>query len=127
MAVASNDFRRIIVIQTAFLGDVILITPLIRATKCLFPDAEIDVLVIPETESILANNPHVRRILTFDKRRNKISSVRSVEPESTTTISSTQLKPRRQRSILRSSFLVTMAAEIFLFITACSAQYQGFA
>ena len=63
---------RILIIQTAFLGDVILITPLIRATREVFPHATIDVLVIPETAPVLANNPHVRRVITFDKRGNKV-------------------------------------------------------
>jgi heptosyltransferase-2 len=62
---------RILVIQTAFLGDVILITPLLRAAHELFPQALIDVLVIPETAPVLANNPHINSIRTFDKRGNK--------------------------------------------------------
>ena len=66
-----SEPRRVLIIQTAFLGDVILITPLIRATHELFPEASIDVLVIPETVPVLANNPDIRRILTFDKRGNK--------------------------------------------------------
>jgi heptosyltransferase-2 len=67
-----NRYERIIIIQTAFLGDVILMTPLIRATRQLFPEAVIDVLVIPETSPVLANNPHLNRVLTFDKRGNKV-------------------------------------------------------
>ncbi len=63
---------KILIIQTAFLGDVILITPLVRATKELFPEAHIDVLVIPQTREVLAHNPHVREVLTFDKRRHKM-------------------------------------------------------
>ncbi len=66
-----SEMRRILIIQTAFLGDVILITPLIRATHELFPEALIDVLVIPGTAPVLAGNPHIRRVLTFDKRGNK--------------------------------------------------------
>lgn len=65
------EMRSILIIQTAFLGDVILVTPLIRATHLLFPEARIDVLVIPETAPVLANNPYIRRVLTFDKRGNK--------------------------------------------------------
>lgn len=66
------DARRILIIQTAFLGDVILITPLIRATSEVFPKARIDVLTIPETAPVLADNPHIRDTLTFDKRGNKV-------------------------------------------------------
>ncbi|MGD8628899.1 MAG: hypothetical protein PVH52_07430, partial [bacterium] len=57
---ARVDYGRILIIQTAFLGDVILITPLIRATREIFPGAAIDVLVTPQTAGILENNPHIR-------------------------------------------------------------------
>lgn len=65
---------KILVIQTAFIGDVILITPLIRAIKVLFPQAILDVMVIPQTENVLENNPHIHEILLFDKRKNKVLS-----------------------------------------------------
>ncbi len=68
------EFKRILIVQTAFIGDVILVTPLIRETKRLFPEAELDILVIPETKSILTNNPHLSNILVFDKKRGKIRS-----------------------------------------------------
>ncbi len=68
-------YKRILIIQTAFLGDVILITPLIRATSELFGEARIDVLVTPETRGILANNPHITDVVTFDKRRNKLMAL----------------------------------------------------
>jgi len=68
------NFDKILIIQTAFLGDVILITPLIRATRELFPDATLDVLVIPETKNVLENNPNIQKIIIFDKRRNKFTA-----------------------------------------------------
>jgi heptosyltransferase-2 len=71
MKSATGKVRSILIIQTAFLGDVVLITPLIRAVHGIFPGAPIDVLVIPETAPVLAGNPHIRSVLTFDKRKNK--------------------------------------------------------
>lgn len=65
------EYKQILIIQTAFLGDVILITPLIKATAQLFPGARIDALVLPQTKSILENNPHLSQILTFEKRSKK--------------------------------------------------------
>ncbi len=65
------EFQRILIVQTAYLGDTILVTPLIRATRQVFPQAQIDVLVIPQTAGALQNNPHLNRIVMFDKRRNK--------------------------------------------------------
>lgn len=63
--------KRILIVQTAFIGDVILITPLIRETHKLFPNSLIDVLVSKGNQSILLNNPHVNKILTIDKRSNR--------------------------------------------------------
>lgn len=69
-----DKIDKILIIQTAFIGDVILITPLVRETKLLFPDAKIDVMVIPQTSNILENNPHINSIILFDKRENKLKS-----------------------------------------------------
>ncbi len=66
-----NAEKKILIIQTAFIGDVILTTPLIRETKKVFPDARIDVLVIPQTKNVLENNPYIHSLMVFDKRKNK--------------------------------------------------------
>lgn len=63
-----NYFDHILVIQTAFIGDVILTTPLLRATKRGFRQASVDVLVTPRTAELLASNPCVDRIIPYDKR-----------------------------------------------------------
>ena len=60
--------NRILIIQTAFPGDLILTTPLIRATKEKYPQARLTVLVIPETEELLKNNPYLSEVLIYDKR-----------------------------------------------------------
>jgi heptosyltransferase-2 len=60
--------KKILIIQTAFLGDVILCTPLIKATRKLFPNSFISFLLIPETKNILDNNPHLNNIIEYDKR-----------------------------------------------------------
>lgn len=63
--------KRILIIQTAFLGDVILCTPLIKALRELFPDSFISFLLIPETKRLLENNPHLTEVLVYDKRKKK--------------------------------------------------------
>lgn len=63
--------KRILIIQTAFLGDVILSTPLIKALRELFPDSFISFLLIPETKKVLENNPYLNEILVYDKRNKK--------------------------------------------------------
>lgn len=66
--------NKILIIQTAFIGDVILVTPLINAVYKLFPDAKIDVMVTPQTSNILDNNPKINSLILFDKKKNKFGS-----------------------------------------------------
>jgi heptosyltransferase-2 len=54
-----------LVIQTSFLGDVILTTPLIAELAKRGP---VDVVVTKAAAPILANNPAIRRIIVYDKR-----------------------------------------------------------
>ena len=54
-----------LVIQTSFLGDVILTTPLIAELAHRGP---VDVLVTPTGATALANNPHIRSVIPYDKR-----------------------------------------------------------
>jgi len=61
--------RKVLIIQTAFLGDVILATGLIEKIKQTSPDTIVDFLLKKGNESILANNPQIRKVLVFDKKR----------------------------------------------------------
>ncbi len=54
-----------LVIQTSFLGDVILTTPLIAELAKRGP---VDVLATPRGSSALANNPDIRSVIPYDKR-----------------------------------------------------------
>src|SRR5881227_1164102 len=54
-----------LVIQTSFLGDVILTTPLIAELATRGP---VDVLATPLGATALANNPDIRSIVRYDKR-----------------------------------------------------------
>lgn len=62
---------KILVIQTAFIGDVILATPVLLALKRQHPKAEIDVLVRKGNESLLTNFPGLNRIIIWDKKKDK--------------------------------------------------------
>src|SRR3972149_2406689 len=60
--------NRILVIQTAFIGDVILTLPLIQVLKEFVPKAEIDVVVVPRAAELCRNHPAIERIIEYDKR-----------------------------------------------------------
>lgn len=61
--------RRILVIKSRHLGDVLLTGPLLSTLKTRFPEALVTVLVKSATVSMLAGHPHVHDILTFPERR----------------------------------------------------------
>lgn len=69
---------KILVIQTAFIGDVILATPLLRTLHSLYPGAKIDVLVRKGNENLLENFPGISRILIWDKGKSKFSHLFSL-------------------------------------------------
>lgn len=59
---------RILVIQTAFLGDAILTLPMIQKLKDLYPDSVLDVVAIPSTVQIFQASPCVNQVLILDKK-----------------------------------------------------------
>ena len=56
---------KVLIIQTAFIGDVLLTTPLIRT---LSQRDRVHVLIIPATANVLENRADVERLLLYDKR-----------------------------------------------------------
>ena len=60
--------QRILVVMTRRLGDVLLVTPLIRSIKQAWPGAALDVLVIEGTEGFLLGNPDVSQLITVTQR-----------------------------------------------------------
>jgi len=70
----------VLIIQTAFLGDVILATALIESIRSEIPEATIDFLVRNGNESLLQGNPGLRRVLILDKKR-KYRSLRELSAD----------------------------------------------
>jgi heptosyltransferase-2 len=60
--------KNVLIVQTAFIGDVILATALVESVKHKWPDVAIDFVVIPAAANILECNPAVRRVVSFYKR-----------------------------------------------------------
>lgn len=62
---------RFLIIQTAFIGDVILTTALLEQIRAVQPDVTLDVLVRKGNESLLAGHPLLNEVLTWDKKNAK--------------------------------------------------------
>ncbi len=59
------------IIQTAFIGDVVLATALVEELHRVLPSARIDFLLRKGNEAIFDNHPFMRKILVWDKSKHK--------------------------------------------------------
>jgi len=60
--------RRVLIFQTAFLGDLVLTLHLIDAVREAWPDTRLFVVAIPSTRELLERHPAVDGVLVYDKR-----------------------------------------------------------
>ncbi len=65
---------KFLIIQTAFIGDVVLATPMAEALAQL-DNAEIHFLVRKGNESLLENNPFIERVWIWNKQKNKLRNL----------------------------------------------------
>lgn len=72
--------QKYLVIQTAFLGDVVLATALVEKLAQYYPETEIDFLVRKGNESLLQNNPHLHEVLVWNKKEKKIINLLQPSP-----------------------------------------------
>lgn len=63
--------QRILVIQTAFIGDAILATGIIEKINAAFPGNEIDFMVRKGNESLFQGHPFLHKVLVWDKKKAK--------------------------------------------------------
>jgi len=63
--------RAILLIQTAFIGDVILATALLERLHAEHPTTPIDFLVRKGNEGLVKDHPYVRQVLIWDKKKDK--------------------------------------------------------
>lgn len=70
--------RQVLIIQTAFTGDVILALPVAQRIRSEWPEATIHFLVRKGNENLLEHNPSIDKIWIWDKRQNKLSNLFSL-------------------------------------------------
>ena len=64
--------NKILVIQTASIGDVILATPVVEKLHRFFPDAQIDLLVKKGNETLFAGHPFLHEVHVWDKQSDSL-------------------------------------------------------
>jgi lipopolysaccharide heptosyltransferase II len=60
-------FKRILIVRTDRLGDVLLSTPVIKAMRESCPDAYIAMMVSPYAKDIVDGNPYLDEVIIYDK------------------------------------------------------------
>ena len=68
MGFEKGERMKILIIHTAFIGDIVLSTPLIQRLKDIYPESEIDYLTLPTNKSVISNNPNLNEIILYDKK-----------------------------------------------------------
>ncbi len=62
-----NSPAKILILDTAWLGDVVFTTSLIGAVKRQWPSSQVDLLVAPRGEPIVRHHPLLTQVRTYDK------------------------------------------------------------
>lgn len=69
---------RLLIIQTAFIGDVVLATSMIEKLHQHYPQARIDFLLRKGNEALLSDHPYIRNVFLFDRAQGKWKQWRSL-------------------------------------------------
>ena len=70
--------QKILVIQTAFIGDVVLATGILEKLHGRYPDASIDMMVRKGNESLFTDHPFLHEVLIWDKKQSKYAHLFSL-------------------------------------------------
>ncbi len=60
---------KVLIVRLRLIGDVVLTTPLLRALKRKYPDAQLTYLVEPAAAPVVRGNPHLANVVLVPKRR----------------------------------------------------------
>lgn len=71
MKVDITKIKKALIIRHRAIGDIILVTPFIRALKKAIPDIEVDMVIEPMGIEILQGNPYLNKAIVFEKDRLK--------------------------------------------------------
>jgi ADP-heptose:LPS heptosyltransferase len=70
--------NKFLIIQTAFIGDVILATAVIEKLHKYYPDSKIDFLLRKGNEGLLENHPIVNEVLIWNKKNKKYDNLKAI-------------------------------------------------
>ncbi|HEX7414653.1 MAG TPA: glycosyltransferase family 9 protein [Bacteroidia bacterium] len=69
------SFKKILVVQTAFIGDAILASSALESIHKKFPQAELHILVRNGNETLFENHPYLKKVWIWNKKEHKIKNL----------------------------------------------------
>lgn len=67
--------KKILIIQTAFLGDVVLATALLEKLHATYPTARLDFMLRRGNEALLKGHPYLKNLYIWDKKNGKLKDL----------------------------------------------------
>ncbi|MCK4519373.1 MAG: glycosyltransferase family 9 protein, partial [Candidatus Omnitrophica bacterium] len=62
-----KSLKRILIVRTDRIGDVLLSTPVIKALREAYPESRIAFMLRPYTREIVEGNPYLDEVIVYDK------------------------------------------------------------
>ena len=75
----NDSIKRILIVRTDRIGDVLLSTPVIKALRESHPNAYIAMMVSPYAKDIVAGNPYLDELIIYDKDKKHRSWISSLK------------------------------------------------
>ena len=67
-----QKYKKILIVRTDKIGDLVLSTPVIKAVRDAYPDSYIAAMVRPYAHEIIKDNPHLNEVITYEKAKRGI-------------------------------------------------------
>ncbi len=79
LPITNYQYKRILIVRTDRIGDVLLSTPVIKALRDKYPNAYIAMMVSPYARDIVDGNPYLDEVVIYDKEGKHKSWIRSIK------------------------------------------------
>lgn len=74
----SRAYKKILLIRLDEIGDVVLMTPLLREMRSNYPEADITLIVKPQVYNLVELCPYVNKVMTFDRYEGRFSFILNI-------------------------------------------------
>lgn len=73
-----SKYEKILLVRLDEIGDVVLMTPLLREMRSNYPEADITLIVKPQVYNLVELCPYVNKVMTFDRYEGRFSFILNI-------------------------------------------------